>query len=221
MRPVLILRPQPGADRTAQRARAMGLEPLICPLFKIVAVAWSPPEPAQFEAVMLTSANAAYMGGPALGRYGLLPCWCVGEATAKAARDAGFTDIHIQGPDGSALAAAISGSGHRHILHLAGRHGRTLPDTSLQIDHIIVYESAETGGDPKPLFALNPVILIHSPRAAATLARLVPAERRCEIDLIAISASARDAAGTGWRLAQACPAPDDAAMLALAMEMCQ
>ena len=151
MRPVLILRPQPGAGRTAQRARAMGLEPLVCPLFEIVPVVWNPPEPAQFDAVMLTSANAAPMGGPALRRYNHLPCWCVGEATAKAARNAGFIDVHIQGPDGSALVTAITDAGHRHILHLAGRHVRALPDTSSQIDHIIVYESVETEADPQPL----------------------------------------------------------------------
>ena len=43
---VLILRPQPGADETAARARALGLEPLVAPLFTVRPLAWTPPDPA-------------------------------------------------------------------------------------------------------------------------------------------------------------------------------
>ena len=56
---MLILRPQPGADETAARARTLGLEPVVAPLFTIRPLAWEPPDPAEFDAVLLTSANAA------------------------------------------------------------------------------------------------------------------------------------------------------------------
>ena len=56
---ILVLRPQPGADETAARARALGLELVVAPLFAVAPLAWTPPDPAGFDAVMLTSASAA------------------------------------------------------------------------------------------------------------------------------------------------------------------
>ena len=63
MRPVLVLRPEPGAGETAARARALGLEPIVAPLFAVRPIAWAAPDPAAYDAVMLTSANAARHGG--------------------------------------------------------------------------------------------------------------------------------------------------------------
>ena len=60
---VLILRPEPGAGRTAERARKLGLVPVVAPLFAIRALPWTPPDAAGFDAVMLTSANAAREAG--------------------------------------------------------------------------------------------------------------------------------------------------------------
>ena len=42
---VLILRPQPGADETAERARALGLEAVVAPLFEVGPLAWTGPGP--------------------------------------------------------------------------------------------------------------------------------------------------------------------------------
>ena len=77
---VLILRPQPGADETAARARALGLDPVVAPLFTVRPLAWQAPNPADFDAVMLTSANAARFGGDALTPFLGLPCYCGGRS---------------------------------------------------------------------------------------------------------------------------------------------
>ena len=42
---VLILRPQPGADESAARARALGLDPVVAPLFSLRPRSWEPPGP--------------------------------------------------------------------------------------------------------------------------------------------------------------------------------
>ncbi|MGD9811804.1 MAG: uroporphyrinogen-III synthase, partial [Sphingobium sp.] len=60
---VLILRPQPGADATAGRAKELGLEPSIYSLFATEPLAWTAPDPAGFDAVLLTSANTLRHGG--------------------------------------------------------------------------------------------------------------------------------------------------------------
>ena len=100
---VLILRPQPGAGETAERARALGLEPVVTPLFSVRALDWTPPDPGNFDAVMLTSASAARQASDGLTPFKALPCYAVGEATAAAAEEAGFTNIRVGPDDGKAL----------------------------------------------------------------------------------------------------------------------
>jgi uroporphyrinogen-III synthase len=55
-----------------------------------------------FDAVMLTSANAARLAGDAMASFTALPCYAVGEASAAAAADAGFADIRVGPSDGAA-----------------------------------------------------------------------------------------------------------------------
>ena len=90
MRRLFVFRPQPAAHRTVERAQKLGLDAVAIPLFDLEAVEWSAPDPAQFDAILLTSANAVNMGGGQLERLRALPVHAVGEATAAAAEDAGF-----------------------------------------------------------------------------------------------------------------------------------
>jgi len=221
-RPVLICRPQPGADATAARARELGMEALVCPLFAVEPLDWSAPAPASFDALMLTSANALRHGGEGLSRYHALPMFAVGAATARAAMDAGFTDVVEAGPDAPATLERIARAGHRHILHLGGEHFRAAEREGLTITRRAVYRSAATGtaNALTPMLERSPVLLVHSPRAGARIAALIPEARRADIALIAISAAARDAAGTGWAQAIAASAPQDDVMLALARPLC-
>lgn len=223
-RPLLLLRPEPGAAATAARAAELGLEALCYPLFAVEPLDWTAPQPADFDALMLTSANAPRMGGPGLARYGAtLPVWCVGEATARAAREAGLTVARVVGPDAAALAAALARAGHRRVLHPGGVEVRPLAEPGLEIRRVAVYRAAEAGDAAglAPLLARGPLALVHSPRAAARLAALVPPERRGDLALVAISASAARAAGTGWQALLVASSPDDRAMLALARQICQ
>src|SRR3546814_5342631 len=84
--PLLILRPEPGASMTAGRATALGLQPVCYPLFQVRPCVWDAPDPAEFDAIMLTSANALLHGGPQLDRFKHLPAFAVGEATGEADR---------------------------------------------------------------------------------------------------------------------------------------
>ena len=49
MRRLLILRPEPGAGATVERARAFGLDALTVLLFKVEPVAWEAPEAGSFD----------------------------------------------------------------------------------------------------------------------------------------------------------------------------
>jgi len=220
---LLICRPQPGADATAERARALGMETLLYPLFRVEPLNWDAPAPSLFDALMLSSANTLRHGGPALALYHQLPTFAVGEATSAAAREAGFRSVTVAGPDAPALIAALDAAEHRHVLHPGGADRRSADPGSILITHRAVYRSVETGSAEGLAAMLDraDILLAHSPRAARRLAALIPEQRRATLSLIAISAAARDAAGEGWRQALAAPTPDDSALLALAGQICQ
>jgi uroporphyrinogen-III synthase len=201
----------------------MGLETLLYPLFEIAPLAWCAPEPDAFDALMLTSANAARRAGPDLTRYAAVPLYVVGEATAKAARALGLKPAHVGTRDAAALAEDMRRAGVRRALHLCGADVVAAEVEGVSILRVPVYHAREAGDADSLAVQLraDDICLVHSPRAGARLATLVPPETRAEFSLIAISGNALTAAGTGWADALAAPAPTDPAMLALAQELCQ
>ena len=210
---LLIVRPQPGADESAAKAQALGLEPIVAPLFEMRPLAWTPPDPAGFGAILLTSANAPRLGGEGLKPFLGLPCYAVGEATAAAARAAGFADVRTGPSDGAALAAMAESDGARSLLHLGGRDHVALD----RVTHVALYASEPAGALPPDLE--EAVVLLHSPRAAARFAAL--AGNRGKFTIAAISAQTAEAAGGGWRKAAIASAPRDEALLELAAKLCQ
>ena len=223
MSPVVVLRPQPGATATANRVRAIGLTAVSYPLFTVEPLAWTAPDPAGLDAVMLTSANAVWHGGPALTAYHGLPVFAVGEASARAASEHGFAQVVLAGPDAQATATAIAAAGYRQVLHLRGEDARPFDPGHLRVTGIPVYRAAPVG-NAAGLAAAAPagsVLLVHSARAGARLDALVPLDQRATFRVVAISPAALAAAAAGWAKARAAEVPTDAAMLALARQMCE
>jgi len=215
---MLILRPEPGAGITQARAERMGYEAVSIPLFAVAPVDWIPPDPADFDALMLTSANALRNAGGGLELYRALPVFAVGGATGKIAREAGFT-VAVEGSEGAeALERLLEEAGHRRILHLCGLHLSVGGDG--RISRVPVYESATLDRPEGFSEALErkPVALLHSPRAAARLAEL--ASNRADIMLAAISPAAAHAAGPGWKNIATAATPDDQALLEIAARLC-
>lgn len=221
--PLIVLRPEPGATRTTARAEAMGLTVQRHPLFAAQPLAWDPPAPESFDALLVTSAQTARLGGPALGLYITLPVYAVGEATAAALSARGFRGIVAGSTDGSAIAARIAADGHRAVLQLAGETVAGIDPGPLRISRIATYAMIETevGDALRSDVADGAIILAHSPRAAARLAALVPAPLRTSAHMVAISPAALDAAGHGWASGQAADRPSDDRVLALAARLCE
>jgi uroporphyrinogen-III synthase len=212
MRRLLVLRPEPGASATVDKARRRGLEAIAAPLFEVEAVAWEAPDPARFDALLLTSANAVRHGGEGLKALLGLPVYAVGDATADAAREAGFA-IAAAGDAGAQELLAAIGSDLR-LLHLCGADRL---DAHRQITTITVYRSnpipaPDLGG------AAGSVALIHSPRAGRRFAQLI--REKAGIAVAAISPAAAEAAGSGWERVEAADRPSDDALLALAAQLC-
>jgi uroporphyrinogen-III synthase len=220
---VLVLRPEPGATATAARARRLGLEPIVAPLFAVRPLAWDAPDPSGFDGVLLTSAHAARQAGSQLARFLHLPCHAVGEATAAAAGEAGFAELRIGAGDG---AAAVAAAGGGRLLHLCGRDHIPLEHAAAGIERRIVYAADAVAALPheaRRALAGGALALIHSPRAGSLFATLVDRAEapRSHIALAAISEAAAAAAGFGWRFAAAAARPRDEALLELAAQLCQ
>jgi uroporphyrinogen-III synthase len=219
MRRVVVLRPEPGASATAERARERGLDPIVLPLFEVEPVVWQAPDPDGFDGLLLTSANAVRMGGDQLKGLRGLPVHAVGEATARAAREAGF-DIANTGEAGiDRLLGSIGPT--LKLLHLCGEHRRTPQGVRQRIQAIPVYRSNERRGvDVRQ--AGDGVVLIHSPRAGRRFAALVD-QAGCERNSFAIAAisnAAAESSGDGWAQIEVAETPDEDALLALAARLC-
>jgi len=221
-RPLVLLRPQPGNDRSAGRARAMGIEVIQLPLFEIVPVARDAAPPGPFDALLVTSANGARFGADLLARFAHLPLFAVGEASARAARDHDGRDVRTGGGDAASTVPLIVAGGFRHVLHVCGADVRPFDAAGLSITRLPVYSSEPR--DMRPLtraLATLPssLIAVHSPRAGRRLNALLPPSHRNHMILAISQAAARDC-GDGWRRIHVSPAPDDTALLDMAGRLC-
>jgi uroporphyrinogen-III synthase len=219
MRRVVVLRPEPGASETVQRARDLGLNAVAMPLFEIEPVAWEAPDPAAFDGLLLTSANAVRFGGAGMERLTVLPTHAIGEATAAAAREAGFTVAAVGTGDVDDLLSGLPA--HVKLLHLSGEH-RRLPAGQHAVAPVVVYRSKVLPLPDDPAVLRGAVALVHSPRAGRRLREIVDlaALNPAEVVVAAISAAAAKAAGSGWRAIEAAEGPTDSALLALAALLC-
>jgi uroporphyrinogen-III synthase len=209
---LIILRPEPGASETAARARAMGLDPVVAPLFAITAVAGPPVDSSRFQAVLLTSANGARHAPDGLAA---LPCFAVGERTAAAARSAGFCDVSTGPCDGAAAAGMMAAAGVERALHLCGLDHVAIEAEGVEIERRVVYSAEPV---PRGRFEGPAAAMIHSARAGARFAQL--AGDRARIAIAAISPAAAAAAGSGWAAKAVAAAPRDQALLELAAKLC-
>jgi len=220
MRPLVILRPQPGASATAEAARKLGLEPLVMPLFEILPIEWQAPDAADFAGLLLTSANAVRHAGAGLDSLRNLPAHCVGEATADTAREAGL-NVESVGKGGVDALMRSLPRGLR-LLHLCGVDRRGPRTDAQSITAVPVYRAVEVPA-PEGLRAIQAaVVAVHSPRAGRRLSDLADSETmaRESIAIAAISVDAAAAAGRGWATVEAAHEATDSALLALAASLC-
>lgn len=210
---VLVTRPEPGASRTAAALTAAGHEAVVRPLMDTVAVAWTMPD-GEFDAVLLTSAAAVrHLGGMAAS-VRELPTLCVGDATARAARAAGFWRAEAVGETVADVMTALAlAAGLRRLLHLAGedRTAFSAPE-GLCVETRVVYRARLLAlEEPGRLDA----VMIFSERSGAHFAATWQQMGRArDLTVVAISDKAAAAVGGPWRKLVVAAAPNEASMLA-------
>jgi uroporphyrinogen-III synthase len=221
---LLIIRPQPGNDASAARAKAAGFEPVQLPFFVVQPRIWEAPEASSYDALLITSSNAVRHAGPALSSLSGLPVHAVGRVSADAAREAGLKLASV-GLKGAAEAiAAAQAAGHRRLLWLAGEDRTELSvPAGLRVDERIVYASqAETlPPDAAQVVAHCPIVALHSPRAARAFAAFVETKalEKQNFVIAAFSPAIAAAAGEGWGGVAQAEHPEDAALLSAAARL--
>ena len=222
--PVVAVRAEPGCTATVEAGRAIGLAIIGHPLFEIHSLAWDPPPPGRIDALLLGSANALRHGGPGLKTFAAKPAYAVGEATGAAAEAAGFTLAAVGRGELQGVVDALDPP--LRLLRLTGaEHVSLAVPPGIEIDTRIAYESR-----PRPLqpslaatLGAGAIVMLHSAAAARHFAGECD---RCEVPrgtvaLAALGPRIAAAAGEGWRELRAAAEPREAALLALAREMCQ
>ena len=221
--PILAIRPEPGCSATVAAGAEAGLRIAGCPLIDLRPVEWRIPA-GEFDGVLLGSANALRHGGRLVNNLVDKPVYAVGKATADAAQQVGFTVARV-GESGLQQLLETMGRERLRLLRLAGRERIGLnPPPGIAVETAVTYESI---GLPLSSAAISilrngALVLLHSAGAARQLAsecdRL--AIHRRDIELAALSPRIAEAAGPGWAALRAAVEPTEAALLALAREMC-
>jgi len=220
---VWVTRAQPGADRTAARLRDLGFAPLVGPLLQVRPATDAVIDLAGVGAIAFTSANAA-RAFAALSSEREAPVFTVGDATAAAARAAGFQTVWSAKGDVDALAALIAarrGEISGAVLYASAAEpsrdlGAALEGLGVPVRKVSVYETVETAA-PSSLLqqwkALD-AVLIHSAKAGRALARILQSRPAPHLTAVCLSAQAAEPLRAAPLSEVVCAArPDEAALL--------
>ncbi len=215
---LLILRPQPGADATAQRAMEAGIMPIKIPLFAVREIAWSPPDPSQYDAIVFTSANALRHGGQGLNALTPLPAYAVGKATAKQVRASGFSIAAIGKAGAEALVQLAAENGHLRLLWLTGEDHRDFAIADgVTITRQIIYQAQRLPApeEMQKLLSSPVAIALHSVRAAKYFGEICNDWHisRQKIILACLSRSIANSAGAQWGHILVADDPNDAEIM--------
>lgn len=154
-------------------------------------------DPATFSGVVATSANAIEALARQTSLRGLI-AYCVGDATAAAARAAGMRAISAAGDAADLIALIRAAAPAGPLLYPRGAVVRTdlasaLEHSGISLHSAIVYEQHPAGLSPEAIALLGsdaPVVLpLFSPRSAALAAQAMTASRAA-LHLAAISRAA-------------------------------
>ena len=227
----MITRPREDARAVVEELAARGIDSMVEPVLEIVPLATGDLDLDGVQAVLVTSANGARALGATSQRD--IPVLAVGDATAAAARDAGFAAVAVAGGDVAALAALAAercNPGAGPLVHVSGSAvagdlaGR-LAARGFTVRREVLYEAraasalsrdataALSGGDVD-------AVLLYSPRTAEAFvalvrrAGLVAGLRRARA--LCLSGAVADAArGIAWREVCVAARPDQTVLLDL------
>ncbi|UGY18617.1 uroporphyrinogen-III synthase [Bradyrhizobium septentrionale] len=124
---ILVTRPHPDNDATLATLRGRGFDALAAPVLRFEPLPFHDDDDSDYDAVILTSANALRAVDLTASRLLLLPLFAVGAHTADAARAAGFDRVIVAKGDAGGLRDLVLArvkagelEASATLLHLAG-----------------------------------------------------------------------------------------------------
>lgn len=183
---VLVTRAEPEAARTAAALAARGAEAVVAPLFTAEAVEATIDTQGLAGLVVTSPRTARFLPAGLVAAMAHKPAYAVGDRTAAALRDLGFTDVHSASGDVDALARLVAGQPVRgSVLHAGGEDragdlAAALGQQGIAVRTATVYRMLAVRAWPDAARqALSAGVidaaLHYSPRAAATYAALAAA----------------------------------------------
>ena len=231
----LVTRPEEDAAPLVAELRARGIEGIAAPMLTIVprpdAAAQLAGAMAGVQAVLFTSANGARQFATASSRFDV-PAFCVGDATAAAARIAGFRAVFSAAGDVADLAALAAARLAPHqgpLLHAtgaaaAGDLAAALGAKGFVVRRIELYRADEARAvAPEIVAAIRrgevAAALFFSPRTGRSFVRLARdagiGENCREMTAIALSPNVATSLRTlNWRDVLIAASPNQPALLA-------
>ncbi|WP_431857218.1 uroporphyrinogen-III synthase [Azospirillum sp.] len=234
---LLITRPAEDAEPLARRLRDLGHAPSVEPMLDMVWLDGPAPDLEDVQALLFTSANGVRAFVRRTDRRDR-PVYAVGDATARAAREAGFDSVESASGDVYALAALVGERGRPEagvLLHVAGTTvagdlSGLLGSKGFAVRREAMYEarpSAVLGRETAAALAEGEIdaVLIFSPRTARSFVRLLRGAGlldRCRtVDVLCLSPAVAEAARTcdaeqvPWKSVQVAERPEQDSLLAL------
>jgi uroporphyrinogen-III synthase len=229
----LVTRPREDSDALGAALRARGIEPVIEPMLSIrFAPDAAPVLTGAFDgaqAVLFTSANGVRAFAQATARRDR-PAFAVGDATARAARAAGFADVASAGGDAADLARLVTARlkpkdgalVHAAASAVAGDLGRALDEAGFALRRALLYDAVPADRlsvTTASLIAGGAIglALFFSPRTAATfvrLARQAGLEDRCRsMTVVALSPGIAESCARIWKSFHVAAVPTMSALL--------
>lgn len=193
---IWITRAEPGAGVTAERVRALGHDAVVAPLLEVQTLPDVRIDLDGVAALAFTSANGVRAFAEATGAR-TLNVFAVGAATAKAARAAGFKSVLSADGNVEALAGGIAMRRselrgavlHAGAAELAGDLTGALERHGVAARRLVLYETAPvvlSDATAEDLVRCD-AVLLHSPRAAQVLARLLRARPAPQMRALGLS----------------------------------
>jgi uroporphyrinogen-III synthase len=148
MRRVLITRPIDDAAPLVAALKARGVEAMVEPMMTIRSTEEPLPELNGAQGVLFTSANGVRGFMTRTDRRDL-KAYAVGEATAEAARRAGFAEVDVAGGDANALATLVIETckpDAGKLIHVAGTHvagnlSEQLTKAGFTVERAVLYDA--------------------------------------------------------------------------------
>ncbi|WP_017932007.1 uroporphyrinogen-III synthase [Robiginitomaculum antarcticum] len=217
---IWITRTRPGAQSSADAVLAAGMSPIIAPLLRVTATAHSPAAPKTDEALAFTSANGV-RAFAALSDKRDHDVYCVGVATGEQARAIGFTKVQSAGGNVDDLAKLISVRGTQSIVHYSGVHvagdlAGALRAAGLTARREIIYGTQAVTEIPDAAMQViksGGYVLLHSPKAAQILMRLLSDEQSANLITVSLSANIDACLSDVFAARYIASAPNDRALM--------